>query len=70
MKNFCDLADALFENAESGRIREHQRGDIFCCVFTEMVGVELAARIGLDVLNFVTGDHDGSRIRSVRGIGN
>ena len=69
MKNFRNFADTLFENAESGGIREHQRGDVFGGVFAQVVGVELAAGVRFDVLHFVAGDHHRSRIRAVRRIG-
>ena len=69
MQDGGDFRDALFENAERAGIRQHQRGDIFSGEFAQVIGVDLAARVRFDVLNFVSGDHHRCGIGAVRGIG-
>jgi len=64
-----NLGDAFFEDAEGTGIGEHQRSDVVGDEFAQVIGVNLAAAVGFDVLDFVSGDYDGSRIGAVRGIG-
>ena len=70
MQDSGNLRDALFEHAEGAGIREHEGGNIFGAKLAEMIGINLAARVGFDVFYFVSGNHYGRWIRSVRGIGN
>ena len=64
--NFCD---AFLEDAESAGVGQHQRGDVVADKFAQVIGVNLAAAVGFDVLHFVSGDDDRGRIGAVRGIG-
>ena len=66
MQDVGNFGDALFKDTEGGGIGEHQGGDVFGDEFAKMVSVELAARIRLDVLHFVSGDDDRCGIRAVR----
>ena len=48
-----NFRDALFEHAQRARIREHQRGNIVGAKFAKMIGINLAARVRLDIFYFV-----------------
>ncbi len=69
MQDRGNFGDAFFEDAESAGIGDHQRGDVVGDKFAQVIGIELAATIGFDVLHFVSGDDDGRGIGAVRGIG-
>ena len=68
VKDGGNFGDAFFEDAKRAGIGEHQRGDVVGDKFAQVVGVKLAAAIGLDVLNLVSGDDDRGWIGAVRGI--
>ena len=40
MEDFGNFGDALFEHADGGGIRDHQRGDVFGDEFAKVIGVE------------------------------
>src|SRR5579859_617894 len=65
VQDFGDFRDALFKNAEGGGIGEHQRGDIRRDEVVQLSDVNLSVRFGLDVFDFVAGDHGGGGIGAV-----
>src|SRR4029077_19733056 len=62
---FRDLRDALLEDAQGRRVCDHQRGDVFVDDISQLVDVDLPARVGADVFDFVTRDDGGGGIRSM-----
>ena len=64
-----NFGDAFFEDAEGAGIGDHQGGDVVGDKFAQVIGVDLAAAIGFDVLHFVSGNDHGGGIGAVRGIG-
>ena len=70
VQDFGDFGDALFEYAERRRIGDHQRSDVWSDEVAQFVDVDLAVRFGLDVFDFVAGDHCGGGIGAVRGVRN
>ena len=64
-----DLLDALVEEAERRRVREHEPGRALVHLAAEVVEVEVPARIGLDLLERVAGHRHARRVRPVRGVG-
>ena len=65
-----DFGDALFEDANGTGIGDHQGGDVVGDEFAQMVGIDLAAGVGLDVLHFIAGDDHGRGIGAVGRIRN
>src|SRR5580704_11262186 len=64
-----NLRDAFLKYAESTWVGQHQRGDVLGDEFAEMVGVDLPARVGANILHLVTRNHYRCRVRSVGGVG-
>ena len=62
--------DTRLERSQGRRIRDHQRGHIVGDQLLQMLDIDLPARIGADILNFVAGNHRRCRIGAVRGIRN
>ena len=69
MEDPCDVLDALVEEAERRRVREHEPGRPLVHLAAEVVEVEVPACVGLDLLELVAGHRDARRVRPVRGVG-
>ena len=64
-----DLLDALVEEPERRRVREHEAGGALVHLPAQVVEVEVAARVGLDLLELVAGHRHARRVRAVRRVG-
>ena len=64
-----DLLDVLVEQAERGRVREHERRGVLVDLAAQVVDVDVPARVGLDVRQLVAGHRDRGRVRAVRRVG-
>jgi hypothetical protein len=60
-----DLLDVLIEEAERGRVREHQAGRLLADLRPEIVQIDVPARVGVDLDQLVTGHRDARWVRSV-----
>ena len=69
MEDPRDVLDALVEEAERRRVREHEPGRPLVHLAAEIVEVEVPACVGLDLLELVAGHRDARRVRPVRGVG-
>ncbi len=63
-----DLLDALVEEAERRRVREHEPRRPLVHLAAQVVEVEVAARVRLDLLELVPGHRHARRVRAVRGV--
>ena len=70
MEDVGDLVDFALEDADRGRIGEHQRGDVFVDHALEFGEIDHAQRVGLEVRNLVSAGCRRRGIRPVRGVGN
>ena len=64
-----DLLDALVEEAERRRVREHEPGRPLVHLRAQVLEVEVAARVGLDPLELVARHRHARRVRAVRRVG-
>ena len=63
-----DLLDALVEEAERRRVREHEPGRALVHLAAQILEVEVPARVGLDPLELVARHRHARRVRAVRGV--
>jgi len=63
------LLDRLVEEAERGRVREHEAGRPLVDPLAEHFEVEVAARVGADLLELVSGHRHAGGIRAVSRVG-
>ena len=64
-----DLDDPLVEQPERRRVGQHQPGGALVDLRAQVVEVEVAARVGLDLLELVARHRHARRVRAVRGVG-
>ena len=64
-----DLLDVLVEEPERRRVREHQRRRSAVDLGAQVLDVDVAARVGLDVRQLVAGHGHRGGVRPVRGVG-
>ena len=70
VKNVGDFRDARLEDAQRGGIGNHQRGNIFGDQVAKFGDVDLTVGFGLYIFDLIAGDHGGSWICAMGGIGN
>jgi hypothetical protein len=63
-----DLLDVLVEEAEGRGVREHEARRLLVDLRPQVVQVEVAARVGLDLLERVPGHRDARGIRPMGGV--
>ena len=68
VQNFRRLSNILLEYAERRRVRNHHRGHVAVHDFLQPRDIDLAALVRAHVFDFVSGDHCGCRVRSMRGV--
>ncbi len=66
MEDPRDLLDPFVEQAERGRVREHEPRRALVDLPAEVLEVEIPTRIGLDALELVARHRHACRIRPVR----
>ena len=70
VQNVGDLVDLVFEDAERGRVGEHQRRGVFVDLARERFEIDAAVGVRLEVLDLVAADGRGGRVGAVRRVGN
>ena len=68
VEDLRDLLDVLVEEAERGRVRQHQPRRALVHLRAQIVDVEVAARVGRDLLELVAGHRHARRVGPVRGV--
>ena len=69
MEDLRDVDDVLVEEAERGRVRQHQPGRALVHLRAQVVEVEIAALVGGDLRQLVAGHRHACRVRPVRRVG-
>ena len=69
VEDLLDLLDVLVEEPERRRVREHQRRGVLVDLAAQVVDVDVAARVGLDVRHLVARHRHRRGIRAVRRVG-